>query len=373
MSGKIINNVPFVDFKREYQEIKTEIDTAINRVLKSGWFILGEELKSFEKEFASYLDVKHVIGVNSGTDAIHLALLVTGIKAGDEVITVSHTFISTILAIYWVGAKPILIDIDKNTYNIDPGKIEKKITKRTKAILPVHLYGYPCEMESIKKIADEYGLSIIEDACQAHGSMFEDKKLGTIGDIGCFSFYPAKNLGAYGDAGAVVTNNDMFAEKLYLLRNYGQKEKYYYKIRGFNSRLDEIQAAILRVKLKHLNFWNQRRREIADNYFSGLSDLPLILPPKGSAKERGNYYVFAVRLKERDLFQDYLKEKGISTIIHYPLPVHRQKSCIKLANTKDLKLTEKITDEVISLPVFPQMTDLEVEYVIEAVKGFFTK
>lgn len=375
MNGKkSINSVPFVDFKREYKEIKNEIDNSIKRVLASGWFILGDELKNFEKEFSLYLGVKHIVGVNSGTDALHLALLAAGVEKGDEVITVSHTFISTVLAIYWVGAKPILVDIEETTYNIDPDKIEKKITQKTKAILPVHLYGYPCEMDSIKKIAKKYGIKIIEDACQAHGSTYKGKKLGTVGDIGCFSFYPSKNLGAYGDGGAVATNNDKLAEKLFKLRNYGQKEKYYYQIKGFNSRLDEIQAAILRVKLKYLDGWNLRRRMIADRYRQKLSNLPVVLPPADTDVCKGNNYVFVIRTEKRDSLQNYLSKFKINTLIHYPLPVHLQESCKELQNqSAGLKITEKMSREILSLPIFPQMEDSEVEYVVEKVKDFFNK
>lgn len=374
MNGKKISNVPFVDFKREYLEIKKEVDGAIKRVLESGWFILGDELKNFEKEFASYLGVKYVIGVNSGTDALHLALLAAGVGKDDEVITVSHTFISTVLAIYWVGAKPVLVDIDKNTFNIDPKEIERKITKKTKAILPVHLYGFPCEMNRIIKIAKKYKFKVIEDACQAHGSMFENKKLGIIGDVGCFSFYPAKNLGAYGDAGAVVTNNDKLAEKLFKLRNYGQKEKYYYQIKGYNSRLDEIQAAVLRIKLKHLDTWNRRRSEIAQNYRRRLKNFPIILPPADTDVCRGNNYVFVIRTEKRDALQNYLSSFKINTLIHYPLPVHLQESCKELLNQNvGLKITENVSKEILSLPVFPQMKKNEIEYVCNKIEDFFNQ
>ncbi len=375
MSGKkLVNSVPFVDLKREYREIKREIDDAVKRVLKSGWFILGEELKSFEKELAQYLGAGHVIGVNSGTDALHLALIAAGVRSGDEVITVSNTFISSVLAVFWVGAKPVLVEVDEKTYNIDEKKIKKRITKKTKAILPVHLFGYPCEMDKIGKIAKEYGLKVIEDACQAHGSVYKGKKLGTIGDIGCFSFYPSKNLGAFGDAGAVVTNSDDIAEKIFFLRNYGEKEKYFFGVKGFNTRLDEIQAAILRVKLSHLDEWNAKRKKIADKYFKSLSGLPIDLPPQSTADKRSNNYVFVIRTKKRDLLQKYLIENKIITLVHFPLPIHRQESCREIVNQKGkLKLTEKIAGEIISLPIFPQMTETEVEYVCKKVKNFFKK
>lgn len=364
--------MPFVDFKREYQGIKDEINEAVSRVLESGWFVLGDELKNFEKEFASYLGAKYAIGVNSGTDALHLALIAAGVKKGDEVITVSNTFISTVLAIFWVGAKPILVDIDVSTYNLDIKKLEERITKKTKVILPVHLYGYPCEMDKIMEIAGKYNLKVVEDACQAHGSLYKGKKLGTIGDIGCFSFYPAKNLGAYGDAGAIVTNNEKIAEKLYKLRNYGQREKYYYQTKGFNSRLDEIQAAILRVKLKHLDRWNSQRRTIAGKYRQSLKGLPIIFPPVDTDDCQGNNYVFVIRIKSRNALQKYLLDNNINTLIHYPLPIHLQESCKELFNqSKRLDLTENILNEIISLPIFPQMKFSEVDLVCRKIKEFF--
>jgi dTDP-4-amino-4,6-dideoxygalactose transaminase len=371
MNGKI-NKVPLLDLKREYQEIKKEINEAVFRILKRGWFILGEELEKFEEEFAQYLGVKHVVGVGSGTDALHLALLATGIGLGDEVITPSHTFIATVLAIYWVGAKPVLVDIDSQTYNLDPQEIEKKITSKTKAILPVHLYGYPCEMDKIQKIAKKHRLMIIEDACQAHGSIYKGRKLGTFGEANCFSFYPSKNLGAYGDGGAVATNNEEIYRKILLLRNYGQKEKYVFQTKGFNSRLDEIQAAVLRVKIKHLKDWNKKRRQLAEVYRRELIGLPLILPPKDTKNGQSNYYVFVIRTEKRDELLKYLAENGVTTLIHYPVPIHCQESCSELSNEK-LPITEMVAKQVISLPIFPQMTSKEVKYVGKKIKEFFQK
>lgn len=374
MSGKKIK-LPYInDLKREDPNVKKETRQAVNRVIKNGWFILGEELKNFEKEFANYLGVKYVVGVNSGTDALHLALIAAGISNGDEVITVSNTFISTVLAIYWVGAKPILTEVDEKTYNLDPVKLKEKITSKTKAIILVHLYGYPCQMDEIMGIAEKHHLKIIEDACQAHGSSFKGKKLGTIGDIGCFSFYPSKNLGAYGDAGALATNDEKIAQKLFLLRNYGEEKKYYYKIRGFNSRLDEIQAAILRVKLQHLDKLNGKRKLLADIYYQKLSKLPIILPPQNTSSCQGNNYVFVIRTKERDSLQKFLSEKGVGTNIHYPIPIHQQESCQELLKQgRDLKITEIIAKEILTLPMFPQMTFSEVNYVCDKIKKFFEK
>jgi dTDP-4-amino-4,6-dideoxygalactose transaminase len=374
MNGKKIK-LPYInDLKREDPKVKVEIRQAVDRVLKNSWFILGEELKNFEKEFADYLGVKYVIGVNSGTDALHLALIAAGVGQGDEVITVSNTFISTVLAIYWVGAKPILMDIDEKTYNLDPAKLKEKITSKTKAIILVHLYGYPCQMDKIQAIAKESHLKVIEDSCQAHGSSFKGKKLGTIGDVGCFSFYPSKNLGAYGDAGVLVTNNEKIAKKILLLRNYGEEKKYFYKIKGFNTRLDEIQAAILRVKLKYMDKLDKKRKLLADIYYQKLSGLPIILPPKNTPSCQGNYYVFVIRSKERDSLQKFLLENGIGTIIHYPVPIHLQESCRELLEQrKNLKITERIAKEILSLPMFPQMTFHEVDYVCYKIKEFFLK
>jgi len=374
MTGK--NNtikIPFVDFKREYKEIKKEIDQAVNRVLKSGWFILGEELTKFEKELAEYLEVKHVIGVNSGTDALFLALLSAGIGTGDEVITVSNTFISTVLAIYWTGAKPILADINKD-FNIDPESIKKVLSPKTKAILPVHLYGYPCDMDEINKIAKNNNLIVIEDACQAHGTIYKGRKVGGLGDVSAFSFYPAKNLGAYGDAGAIATNDDKIAERLMFLRNYGQAKKYFYQIKGYNSRLDEIQAAVLRVKLKHLDKRNKKRSKISEKYRKLLTDIPIILPPDGNSDKKGNNYVFVIRSKQRDELQNFLLKSGIITLIHYPVMIHDQESCKELNSQKrNLPNTLELEKELLSLPIFPEMTLSEVKYVCGKIHKFYQK
>jgi dTDP-4-amino-4,6-dideoxygalactose transaminase len=373
MSGKNNIKIPLaVDLKREYKEIKKEIDKAIQRVIKSGWFLLGKELESFEKEFAHYLGVKYVCGVSSGTEALRLALLAVGIKEGDEVITVSHTFISSVYAIQWVGATPILVDIDKKTYCIDPQKIEAKITPRTRAILPVHLYGYPAAMDKIMAIARRYKLLVIEDSCQAHGSSLRGKKLGTIGDVGCFSFYPSKNMGCYGDGGAVVTNNQKIAKNVLLLRNYGESKKYHYQIKGFNARLAELQAAVLRVKLKYLDEWNRRRIKIAEIYNREFKDLPVILPPRNNSQIKGNYCVYAIRTNQRDKLQKYLRENNICSLIHYPIPIHLQGSCRELLRyAKELKITEEVAKSILSLPIFPQMKEKEISYICEKVKKFF--
>ncbi|NJD98895.1 DegT/DnrJ/EryC1/StrS family aminotransferase [Thermococcus sp. LS1] len=360
--------IPFVDLRREYQAIKDEIDQAIQRVLESGWFILGKELEAFEKEFAEYIGVKHVIGVNSGSDALYLAVKALGIGKGDEVITVSHTFISTVDAIARNGAKPVFVDIDPETYTMDVSQIEKAITERTKAIIPVHLYGHPADMDPIMEIAEKYELYVIEDASQAHGAEYKGRKVGSIGHIGCFSFYPTKNLGAYGDAGAVVTNDDELAEKLRMMRNYGSPKKYYHKFIGVNSRLDEIQAAVLRVKLRHLDEWNEKRRKIAKLYNELLEDSDVITPiEKEWAKHV--YHLYVIRHRERDKLQKYLTEKGIKTQIHYPVPVHLQKAYLDLGIRVKLPVTERISREILSLPIFPYLTDAEIEKIAMVVKN----
>ncbi len=361
--------IQFVDLRLEYQEIKEEINQAIHRVLESGWFVLGEELKKFEKEFASYLRVKHVIGVNSGSDALYLAVKALGIGKGDEVITVSHTFISTVDAITRNGAKPVFVDIDPETYTIDVNQIENVITKRTKAIIPVHIYGHPADMDLIMEIAEKHGLYVIEDACQAHGAEYKGRKVGSIGDIGCFSFYPTKNLGAYGDAGAIVTNDDELAEKLKILRNYGSSKKYYHDFIGVNSRLDEIQAAVLRIKLRHLDEWNEKRRKIAKMYNKFLEDSGVITPiEKKWAKHV--YHLYVIRHKDRDKLQKYLAKNRVISQIHYPVPVHKQRAYLDLGITRHLPITEKISKEIISLPMHPWLKKEEVEHISEFIRNF---
>lgn len=359
--------IPFIDLKREYAEIEEEITQAIQRVLKSGWFILGEAVEKFEEEFSKYIGAKYGIGVNSGSDALFLALKALGIGNGDEVITVSHTFISTVDAIVRNGAIPVFVDIDPYTYCIDVTKIEERITNRTKAILPVHLYGHPAEMKLIMEIAKKYNLFVIEDACQAHGAEYKGKKVGSIGDIGCFSFYPVKNLGAYGDGGMILTNNEMLAEKLKMFRNYGQSQKYYHDFVGINSRLDEIQAVVLRVKLKHLDEWNERRRKIAKLYDECLEDSEVVTPvEKEYAKHV--YHLYVIRYKNRDMLQQQLLKNGIQTQIHYPIPIHKQKAYLDLDDAQ-LPITEKICEEILSLPIYLELKNEETKYIADAVKG----
>ncbi len=359
--------IPFIDLKREYAEISEEINQAIQGVLENGWFILGEEVKRFEQEFSRYIGTKYAIGVNSGSDALFLGLKALGIGKGDEVITVSHTFISTVDAIVRNGAKPVFVDIDAYTYCIDITKIEERITKRTRVLLPVHLYGHPADMQPLMEIAKKHRLFVIEDACQAHGAEYKGKKLGSLGDIGCFSFYPVKNLGAYGDGGMVVTRNQGVATRLRMLRNCGQSQKYYHDFVGVNSRLDEIQAAILRVKLKHLDEWNERRRKAAKIYDRLLRDAGVIIPvEKKYAKHV--YHLYVIRDKKRDRLQQRLLANGIQTQIHYPIPVHKQKAYAELGHAAKLPVTERICNEILSLPMHPFFREDEIQAIVERCK-----
>jgi dTDP-4-amino-4,6-dideoxygalactose transaminase len=365
--------VPFINLNREYQSIKDEILTAIQRVFERGQFILGKEVSLFEEEFAHYCGVRYGVGVASGTDALYLALIAAGIGEGDEVITVSNSFIATALAISFTGARPVFVDIDPETYTIDPNLIEellKKRRKRVKAILPVHLYGHPADMGAIMEIAKKYDLIVIEDACQAHGAEFEGKKAGSFGVMGCFSFYPTKNLGCYGDGGMVVTNSRKLYERLLLLRNYGEKKKYQHIIKGRNSRLDELQAAILRVKLKYNDEWNEKRRRNAFFYHERLKGLDIICPTEREGFKHV-YHLYVIRTKKRNDLQKFLKNKGIETLIHYSIPIHRQRAFNELGyNSGRLPITEEVSREILSLPISPQMTNSELEDVINQINLF---
>jgi len=357
--------IPFVDFKRENEEIGQEMLQVIQRVLKSGWFILGEETEKFEDEFSKYIGAKFGIGVNSGSDALYLAVKSLGISTGDEVITVSHTMISTVDAITRNGAKPIFVDINPETYLMDVSKVEAKISDKTRAILPVHLYGQPVDMDPLMEIAEKYGLNVIEDACQAHGAKYRNAKVGSIGDIGCFSFYPTKNLGAYGDGGMLTTSNKELADKLIKMRNYGQSAKYYHDFVGVNSRLDEIQAAILRSKLRHLDEWNEKRRTTAKLYTDLLSKTEVTTPiEKGYAKHA--YHLYVIRHKHRDKLQEYLLKQGVQTLIHYPIPVHNQRAYMR---SDKLPITEKICGEILSLPIYPWLKEDEVKTISEHINS----
>lgn len=358
--------ISFIDLKKEYQLLCKELDPLIRNILENGFFVLGNEVEEFEEEFSQYIGVKKSIGVNSGSDALFLAIKSLKIGIGDEIITVSHTFISTVDAIVRNGAKPVFVDIDPETYCMDVSKIEKNINKNTKAILTVHLYGHPVDLDPLRELANKYGLFLIEDACQAHGAEYNGDKVGGVGDIGCFSFYPTKNLGAYGDGGMIVTNNQELAVKLKMLRNYGQTEKYYHDFMGINSRLDELQAAILRVKLKHLDSWNNRRRNIAKIYDELLLDCDLILPIEQSYAKHV-YHLYVIRNKKREILKNKLLREDIQTQIHYPIPVHKQKSYSVLKSNYNLPVTDKICSEILSLPNHPWLTDEQIIHVSEMI------
>jgi dTDP-4-amino-4,6-dideoxygalactose transaminase len=367
MAKREIQFIPFFDAKREHAAIRQEISKAVEQVLDSGRFVLGDELNAFETEFSSYVGAKHGIGVNSGSDALFLALKALGINKNSEVITVSHTFISTIDSITRCGATPVFVDVEPDTYCIDAAEIEEKITEKTKTILPVHLYGHPASLDEVLKIATQNDLSVVEDACQAHGAEYKGKKTGSFGDVACFSFYPAKNLGAYGDGGMVTTNESSLAERIKSLRNYGQSRKYCHELVGINSRLDELQAAVLRVKLLRLDKWNEKRRRLAKLYNELLEHTDAVLPLE-RAYAKHAYHLFVIRLAERDKCQRMLQKRGIQTQIHYPIPVHKQKAYIEFKNARDLTRTEAICSEILSLPLYPSLTDEEVAYIGSATK-----
>jgi len=364
--------IPLVDLKAQYNSIKTEIDNAIQRVLDNTSFIMGDELKKFEEEFALFCNTKYAIGVANGSDALILALRACGIGEDDEVITVPHTFISTAEAISNVGGKVVFVDIDPKTYTIDVSTIEEKITKKTKAIIPVHLYGQPADMRPIMELAKKYNLKIIEDAAQAHGAEYQGKKVGSIGDVACFSFYPGKNLGAYGDAGMITTNNEEISKKLKLLRNHGRiTKKYEHEIEGYSSRLDNLQAAILRVKLRHLNKWNNMRRENAKKYNELLSNIDGIITPYEADYAKHVYHLYVIRTENQDKLREELKSEGIATGIHYPIPLHLQPAYNYLGYKRgDFPVTEKASQEILSLPMYAELGDEQIEEIIELVKYF---
>lgn len=359
--------VPFLDLNAQYIELKDEFDAAYHRVMDSGWFVLGKEVEAFEAEFAEYCQVKHCIGIGNGLDALHLILRASGIGPGDEVIVPSNTYIATWLAVTYAGAIPVPVEPDECTYNIDPSRIESAITERTKAIMPVHLYGQPADMERINDIATRYGLKVFEDAAQAHGAKYKKLKTGGLGAAAGFSFYPGKNLGAFGDGGAVTTNDDDLAAKIRMLGNYGSRVKYHNEVKGFNSRLDELQAAFLRVKLTKLEDWNQRRQSIATQYLCKLKGTNLKLPYVPSSIE-SVWHLFVVRVNDRNKLLKELHEAGVCSMIHYPIPPHLQKSYIDLNySINSFPIAERIHQEVLSLPIGPHITDIQLQLVVDAI------
>ncbi|CAG0948077.1 UDP-2-acetamido-2-deoxy-ribo-hexuluronate aminotransferase [Anaerolineae bacterium] len=362
--------IPLVDLKAQYATIKPEIDAAMSRIVTNTSFILGKEVAEFEKNFAAFSRVQHCVGTDSGTAALHLALLICDVKPGDEVITTTHTFIATAEVISLTGAKPVFVDIDPRTYNIDPNAIERAITPRTKALLPVHLYGQPAEMDAILEIARKHNLRVIEDAAQAHGAEYRGKRAGSMGDVACFSFYPGKNLGAYGDAGALVTNNQELADRARMLRDHGRRSKYEHQIVGYGYRLDALQAAILGAKLPHLDAWNARRREIADLYTELLTNADVVtpyVPPYITPI----YHIYCIRHQNRDGLLKHLKARGIEAGIHYPIPLHLQPVYANLGyQVGAFPNTEKAAKEILSLPMYPELTNAQVQQIVDAVREF---
>jgi dTDP-4-amino-4,6-dideoxygalactose transaminase len=358
-----------VDLKAQYHSIEGEIDARIKEIIHGAHFIMGSNVCEFEKEAAGYHNIKHAVAVASGTDALHLALLACGIGKGDEVITTPFTFIATAEAITYTGARPVFVDIDEKAFNIDVNNIEKAITKKTKAILPVHLFGLPADMDYIMKLAKEHKLKIIEDCAQSFGAEYKGKKTGAISDAGCFSFFPSKNLGCYGDGGMLITNDDAIAEKVRLLRNHGQKERYYHSIIGYNSRLDEIQAGILRVKLKRIDEYNKKRRENASLYTEKLKGVNIITP----SEPDGYYHVFhqySIRTSKRDSILNGLTDAGIASAIYYPVPLHLQESYKDLGYKKgDFPVSEAIASDIISLPMYPELTEAQIDEVCKVIKA----
>lgn len=366
--------IPILDLKRQYDVIGKEVEENVVKVLRSGSYILGENVKSLESEMAKYCGVKNVVSCANGTDALQLALRALDIGEGDEVITVAFTFVATTESIGIVGAKPVFIDIDPNTFNMDVNEIEKKITPKTKAILPVHLYGQPADMDKILEIAKKYDLFVIEDCAQAIGAEYKGKKIGSFGDIGCFSFFPTKNLGAFGDAGMITTNSDHLAKRLTALRNHGGAVRYYHDEIGLNSRLDEIQAAILRVKAKHIDNWNKKRRENAYRYNELLKDIEGVVTPKELNNTSCVYHQYTIQVPNRDGVHQYLQENSIGAMIYYPVPLHLQKLHANMGGkVGDLPVTEEKTTLVMSLPMFPELTFEEQKQVAKTIKEALAK
>jgi dTDP-4-amino-4,6-dideoxygalactose transaminase len=360
--------VPYLDLKAQYHSIKSEIDAAVAGVLESGQFVLGSEVAGFERQFATYCGARECIALNSGTSALHLALLAAGIGPGDEVITVPFTFVASVAAILYTGARPVLVDIDPRSFNMDPAAIEAALTPRSKAILPVHLYGQPADMDPILEIARRRNLLVVEDAAQAHGAKYKGSPVGTLGDLACFSFYPTKNLGAYGEGGAVTTNNPDFAQKVRMLRDWGQDRKYHHLLRGYNYRMEGLQGAILRVKLRHLDRWTEARRAVAKAYNESLADCGLQLPVE-MPWARHVYHLYTLRAEDRDALQQALLAEGIQTAVHYAIPTHLQTAYADLGYAKGaFPQAEAAAEQVLSLPMYPELSEHAAAQVAHSVR-----
>jgi dTDP-4-amino-4,6-dideoxygalactose transaminase len=361
--------IPFLDLKAQYASIKDELDGAVLKVLASGQYVLGEEVASFEREFAAYCGAKHAIAVNTGTSALHLALLAAGVGPGDEVITVPFTFVASVSAICYTGARPVFVDVEPDTLTMDPVKLEAALTPRTKAIMPVHLYGQMADMHAIAAVAKRHGLPVIEDACQAHGAEYRGLRAGSIGLSGCFSFYPGKNLGACGEGGIVVTSDDEQMKMMRMLRDWGQEQRYHHALKGFNYRMDGIQGAILRIKLRHLENWTEARRAHARHYSSLLAGSRRVQAPMEAPDRRHVYHIYAVRTGDRESLQRDLQAQGVQTGLHYPIPVHLQKAHADLGyRAGDFPQSEAAANEVLSLPIYPEMTTSQVGQVVAAME-----
>jgi len=383
--------VPFVDLKIQYKQIEHEIIPMMKEAMENAAFIGGPQVAGFEAEFAAFCGTTYCVGVGSGTDALRFALIAAGVGPGDAVVTVPHTFIATTEAVSQVGATPVFVDIDPQTYTMDPTKlaefieqecifdastnqpISKSTHRPVRAIIPVHIYGRPADMDAVVEIAETHHMAVIEDACQAHGARYKNRKAGSMGDVGCFSFYPGKNLGAYGEAGAVVTQNEKIAGKIRMLRDHGQTKKYFHDREGYNGRLDALQAGVLRIKLKRLAAWNEARREHASRYNELLSEVPGITVPFEAESGRSVYHLYVILLEERDELQKFLADKGIGTGLHYPVPLHLQDAYAHLGyKAGAFPVTEKVARRLLSLPMFPELTRDQIEYVADAVKAFMT-
>lgn len=363
--------IPYLDLAAQMRPLRAEIEAALAQALDKCTFCLGPDVAAFEAEFAAFCGVKHCVGVNSGTSALHLAMRLLNIGPGDEVITTPYTFVATSWAISYVGAKPVYVDIEDATFNLNPELVEKAVTSRTRAILPVHLYGQPCALDELLAIANKRGLALVEDAAQAHGALYKGRRVGGQGQIGCFSFYPGKNLGAYGEGGALVTNDGAFAARARALREHGSSVRYYHDEIGYNYRMEGFQGAVLRVKLKHLNRWVEERRRVARRYTELLADTPLKLPVEAQGVQSA-WHLYVVRHPRRDELKKHLEEHGIGCALHYPLPLHVQKCYAHLGyKAGDFPVAEKAARECLSLPIYPEMTDEQVKRVAEVIRDFF--
>lgn len=361
-------HIPLLDLKAQYKSLKSEIDKEILEVLNSSQFILGSKVEEFEKKYAKYCGTRYTVALDSGLSALELGMRALGIGQGDEVIVPTNSFIASASPVSFTGATPVFVDCNEGTFNIDVNKIKEKITKKTKAIMPVHLYGQPADMQEVKSLANKYKLFVVEDACQAHGAKYKNKRVGSFGHFAAFSFYPGKNLGAYGDAGCLTTNNKKLDEKVRMMRNYGQEKKYYHKLLAWNKRMDTIQAAVLLIKLKRLDKWNSSRARHAKLYNKFFKNTPVKTPITGDNRTH-MYHQYVVRVKNRNKVQKHLLSKGVSTGIHYPIPIHLQESYKHLGYKRgDFPVAEKLAKEIISLPIYPELTKVDIEYIVNSVK-----